>query len=49
MNNKKKIAEEYKNIINKKFDGKIETNISKIKNYCKAEAYHQKYIMKRNQ
>ena len=45
----KKIAEEYKNIINKKFDGKIETNISKIKNYCKAEAYHQKYIMKRNQ
>ena len=45
----KKIAEEYKNIFNKKFDGKIETNISKIKNYCKAEAYHQKYIMKRNQ
>ena len=45
----KKIAEEYKNIFNKKFDGKIETNISKIKNYCKAEEYHQKYIMKRNQ
>ena len=45
----KKIAEEYKNIFNKKFDGKIETNISKIKNYCKAETYHQKYIMKRNQ
>ena len=24
------------------------TLISKIKNYCKAEEYHQKYIMKRN-
>ena len=23
---------------------KIETNISPIKNYCKAEEYHQKYI-----
>ena len=43
------MAEEYKNLLNKKFDGKIETNISKIKNYCKAEEYHQKYIMKRNQ
>ncbi|MDC0937409.1 peptide-methionine (S)-S-oxide reductase MsrA [Pelagibacteraceae bacterium] len=31
---------------NKKFDGKIQTNISKIKNYCKAEEYHQKYIEK---
>jgi len=45
----KKIAEKYKNLFNKKFDEKIETNISKIKNYCKAEEYHQKYIMKRNQ
>ena len=26
---------------------KIETNISEIKNYCKAEEYHQKYIKKR--
>ena len=43
------IAEKYKNLFNKKFDGKIETNISKIKNYCKAEEYHQKYIMKKNQ
>mgnify|MGYP001348829230 CR=1 FL=1 len=33
-------------ILNKKFDGKIQTNISKIKNYCKAEEYHQKYIEK---
>jgi len=45
----KNTAEKYKNLFNKKFDGKIETNISKIKNYCKAEEYHQKYIMKRNQ
>ena len=45
----KSTAEKYKKLFNKKFDGKIETNISKIKNYCKAEEYHQKYIMKRNQ
>ena len=45
----KNIAEKYKNLFNEKFNGKIETNISKIKNYCKAEVYHQKYIMKRNQ
>ena len=32
----KNSAEKYKNIINEKFNGKIETNISKIKNYCKA-------------
>ena len=43
------IAEKYKNLFNEKLNGKIETNISKIKNYCKAEEYHQKYIMKRNQ
>ena len=45
----KNTAEKYKNLFNKKLNGKIETNISKIKNYCKAEEYHQKYIMKRNQ
>ena len=45
----KNTAEKYKNLFNEKLDGKIETNISKIKNYCKAEEYHQKYIMKRNQ
>ena len=45
----KNIAEKYKNLFNKKLNGKIETNVSKIKNYCKAEEYHQKYIMKRNQ
>ena len=32
--------------INKKLGGKIQTNISKIKNYCKAEEFHQKYIKK---
>jgi peptide-methionine (S)-S-oxide reductase len=45
--NQKDIAERIKNKLNKKFDGKIETIISKIKNYCKAEEYHQKYIMKK--
>jgi peptide methionine sulfoxide reductase MsrA len=43
----KKIAEEYKNLLTKKINGKIETNISEIKNYCRAEEYHQKYILKR--
>ena len=32
---------------NKVLQGKIQTNISKIKNYCKAEEYHQKYIEKK--
>ena len=45
----KKIAEQYKKLFNDKLNRKIETNISKIKNYCKAEEHHQKYIMKRNQ
>jgi peptide-methionine (S)-S-oxide reductase len=39
-------ASEILNEFNKKLDGKIQTNISKIKNYCKAEEYHQKYIEK---
>ena len=34
---------------NEKLDGKIQTNISKIKNYNKAEEYHQKYIEKNRQ
>ena len=29
-----------------KVDGKIQTKISKVKNYSKAEEYHQKYIEK---
>ena len=44
----KKIAEKYKNIFYEKINRKIETNISELKNYCKAEDYHQKYIMKRS-
>ena len=42
----KKIAEETKLKFDKKYDGKIKTNISKEINYCKAEDYHQKYIQK---
>ena len=42
----KKEASEMLNEFNKKLDGKIQTNISAIKNYCKAEEYHQKYIEK---
>ena len=44
--NQKKIAEETLNRINKKFNGKIVTNVSETKNYCKAEEYHQKYFEK---
>ena len=32
--------------LNKEFNSRIVTNISEIKNYCKAEEYHQKYIQK---
>ena len=42
----KKIAEETLNKMNKKLNGKIVTNVSEIKNYCKAEEYHQKYLEK---
>ena len=42
----KKEAEEVLNEKNKEFNGKIQTNISKVKNYCKAEEYHQRYIEK---
>ena len=43
----KKLAEKYKRLLGEKISGKIETKISELKNYCKAEEYHQKYIMKR--
>ena len=43
----KKLAEKYKKLFIKKISRKIETRISELKNYCKAEEYHQKYIMKR--
>ena len=42
----KQEASEILNEFNKILDGKIQTNISAIKNYCKAEEYHQKYIEK---
>ena len=43
----KKIATNVLKNYDKKFDGKIVTTISKIKNYCKAEDYHQKYLDKK--
>ena len=42
----KKEALEVLNEYNEKLNGKVQTNISKIVNYCKAEDYHQKYIEK---
>ena len=42
----KNIAEKVLKEMNEKFDGKIVTKISKEKNYCKAEEYHQKYFQK---
>ena len=42
----KKEALEIFDEYNKKYDGKVQTNISEIKNYCRAEEYHQKYIEK---
>ena len=42
----KKIAEEVLSKYNIKYNGKIVTKISEIKNYCKAEEYHQKYLEK---
>ena len=32
--------------LNKKFDLKIVTRVSEIKNYTQAEEYHQKYLEK---
>ena len=44
--NQKKIAKDVLSEINNKFNGKIVTNISEEKNYCRAEEYHQKYLEK---
>ena len=41
-----KIAEKITEENNKKLSGKIVTKVSKLKNYCKAEDYHQKYLEK---
>ena len=37
------IAEKVLKETNEKLDGKVTTKVSKEKNYCKAEGYHQKY------
>ena len=42
----KEIAQKILNQLNKKFNGKIVTKISKKLNYSKAEEYHQKYFKK---
>ena len=44
--NQMKIAENIIEENNKKLSGKVVTKLSKIKNYCKAEEYHQKYLEK---
>ena len=44
----KNIAEKILNEVNQKLDGKVVTKISKEKNYCKAEKYHQKYFQKKS-
>ena len=43
----KNIAEKVLKEINEKLKGKVVTKISKEKNYCKAEEYHQKYFEKK--
>ena len=45
-NNQKKIANKVLEEFNKKLSGKVVTKISPIRNYCKAEEYHQKYLEK---
>ena len=42
----KDIANEVFNMVNQKLNGKVVTKISEIKNYCKAEEFHQKYLEK---
>ena len=42
----KKIAEKIIEEKNEKLSGKVVTRLSLIKNYCKAEDYHQKYLEK---
>ena len=47
-NEEKDIAEKVLNEVNQKLNGKVATRISKEKNYCKAEEYHQKYFQKKS-
>ena len=42
----KKIAEKIVEENDKELSGKVVTKLSKLKNYCKAEDYHQKYLEK---
>ena len=42
----KKIAEKIIKENNVKFAGKVVTKLSLLKNYCKAEDYHQNYLDK---
>jgi len=42
----KKIAEKVIKENNKKLSGRVVTKLSNLKNYCKAEEYHQKYLEK---
>ena len=42
----KKIAEKIIEENDKELSGKVVTKLSKLKNYCKAEDYHQKYLEK---
>ena len=44
----KNIAEKVLSEVNQKLDNKVVTKISKEKNYCKAEEYHQKYFKKKS-
>ena len=44
----KNIAEKVLNKVNQKLNGKVVTKITKEKNYCKAEEYHQKYFQKKS-
>ncbi len=41
------IAENVLKNYSKKFNGTVVTKISEVKNYCKAEEYHQKYLEKK--
>ena len=42
-----KIAEKIIEENNIKYSGKVVTKLSKLKNYCRAEDYHQKYFEKK--
>tara|TARA_Y100001958_G_C21237191_1_gene563920 strand:- start:957 stop:1424 length:468 start_codon:yes stop_codon:yes gene_type:complete len=47
--NQKKVAKSEKERFNKLLNNKVVTNINPLKTYIKAENYHQKYILKKNE